>query len=250
LISIVSFLFGEFVVPAANLRRTEIKQEEIRKRSSKDQGHRKDIYLQDSRQRLVYVREFEGKTNLARGVLIQEYEGEKLVERIDAETMTWGGAIWTLHKAEIRIFQGDQEQFQNTEEWPRPDLTFTPEDLAQRPKDPEQMNILELKAYIRHVKRLGGDAQRWMADFHLKIAFPFANTIIVLFGTALALMGRRSGAAVGFGISLFICFVYYAVLEAGRAFGRAGDLPPVVAAWIGNAVFGLIGLSLLLKSRK
>lgn len=249
-ISVLALFFGELVVPVANNRRAEVKQVEIKKRPPGDQRRRKRIYLQDSSNRLIYVKEYSGQTRSALGVLIQEYDGETLVERIDARKMMWIKHEWVLYNAEVRSFRGDREEFQTLRELKRPDFTFTPDDLAQRPKDPEEMNIVELKSYIHHIHRLGGDAQRWIADYHLKLAFPFANMIIVLFGTALASVRRRSGAAVGFGISLFICFVYYTVMEVGRAMGRSGDLDPILSAWLGNGLFGLIGLAMLIKAKK
>jgi lipopolysaccharide export system permease protein len=196
------------------------------------------------------VKEYNGQTSSALGVLIQEYDGEVLLERIDARKMMLVDDVWTLYNAEVRSFRGDREEFETVRELQQPDFTFTTDDLIQRPKDPEEMNIVELKSYIHHVNRLGGDAQRWIADYHLKLAFPFANMIIVLFGTALASIRRRSGAAVGFGISLFICFVYYTVIEVGRAMGRSGDLTPILSAWLGNGLFGLIGLVMLVKAKK
>ena len=250
LISLLALLFGELVLPQANHRRMEVKQVEIKKLPQADQQRRKNVYLQDSPNRLIYVKEFDGQTRTALHVLVQEYDGEALVERIDARRMMWDGAVWVLQQAEVRSFSDEQEEFRPMAELRRPDFSFTPADLAQRPKDPEEMNIVELGAYIRHVQRLGGDARRWMADYHLKLAFPFANLIIVLFGTALASVRRRSGAAIGFGISLFICFVYYTVMEAGRAIGRSGDLPPVLSAWLGNGLFGCIGLVMLVKAKK
>lgn len=249
-ISVLALLFGELVVPVTNLRRAEVERGEIKRRPSKTLPRRKNIYLQDAPNRLVYIKEFASRTKSATGILIQEYEGKKLIERIDARTMIWENSAWVLKNAELRAFRGDQEEFETFTVLHRSDFTFTPEDLAQRPKDPEEMNIFELREYIDHVKRMGGDAQRWMADLHLKLSFPFTNLIIVLFGTALASVRRRSGAALGFGISLFICFVYYTVMEAGRALGRAGDLPPLAAAWIGNGLFGLIGLTILIRARK
>ena len=250
MISVLALLFGELVVPVANHRRADVENVEIRKRPPDDQRRRKRIYLQDTSNRLIFVKEYDGQTKSAKNVLIQEYSGETLVERIDARKMMWIDGVWILYNAEIRSFSGDYEEFNTLRERQRPDFYFTPEDLAQRPKDPEEMNIVELKSYIRHVNRLGGDAQRWIADYHLKLAFPFANMIIVLFGAALASVRRRSGAAVGFGISLFICFVYYTVIEIGRAMGRSGDLDPVLSAWLGNGLFGLIGLAMLVKAKK
>ena len=250
LISVLALLFSELVVPSANNRRAYVERVEIKKRPSQDILRRSNIYLQDTPHRLIYIREYASRTRTATDVLIQEYDGDRLVDRIDARTMTWEDPIWILKEGEIRTFRDEEEQFEAFSVLRRSDFAFSPDDIAQRPKDPEEMNVLELRGYIDRIKRMGGDAQHWIADFHLKLSFPFTNLIIVLFGTALASVRRKSGAAIGFGISLFICFVYYTVMEAGRALGRAGDLPPLAAAWIGNGIFGIIGLSLLLKARK
>ncbi|UCE17648.1 MAG: LPS export ABC transporter permease LptG [Gemmatimonadota bacterium] len=249
-ISLFALLFSELVVPEANRRRAHVERVQIKKRPSQDILRRRDIYLQDTPRRLIYINEYASRTRTAKKVLIQVYDGDKLVERIDAGTMIWENSVWVLKQGERRTFEDDEEQFETFSLLRRSDFDFTPDDIAQRPKDPEEMNVLELRKYIGRVQRMGGDAQRWRADFHLKLSFPFTNMIIVLFGTALASVRRKSGAAVGFGISLFICFVYYTVMEAGRAFGRTGDLPPLAAAWIGNVIFGLIGVTLLVKARK
>jgi len=250
LISVLALLFSECVVPSANRLRSDVRRVEIKKRPSRDLPQRNNIYLQDTPTRFVYIREFDNRTHSATDVLIQEYNGKVLGQRIDAREMIWDSPTWILKEAEVRSFRGEEEEFETIPTLRRSDFSFTPDDLVQRPKDPEEMNILELNEYVRRVRRLGGDAQRWIADLHLKISFPFTNLIIVLFGTALASVRRRSGAAVGFGISLFICFVYYAVLEAGRALGRSGDIPPLAAAWIGNGLFGFIGMALMVRARK
>jgi lipopolysaccharide export system permease protein len=227
LISVLTLLFGELVVPAANERRATVERVEIKKQSTYDRLRRGNIYLQDSPNRMVYVRQYSIHTRTALDVLIQEYDGKTLVQRIDARKMVWEDSEWLFQDGEVRTFHGEEEQFESFTLLRRKDFAFTPEDLAQQPKDPEEMNVFELNTYINRVKRMGGDAQRWLADFHLKLSFPFANMIIVLF-----------------------CFVYYTVMEAGRALGRAGDLPPLAAAWMGNGVFGLIGLIILIRVRK
>jgi lipopolysaccharide export LptBFGC system permease protein LptF len=84
----------------------------------------------------------------------------------------------------------------------------------------------------------------------MKISFPFANFIIVLFGAPLASGRKRTGKALGFGLSLLICFVYYGFIKAGQVLGREAMLPPLLAAWIGNAIFGAMGIFFLVKARK
>ena len=53
-----------------------------------------------------------------------------------------------------------------------------------------------------------------------------------------------------FGLSVAISFVYYGVLRAGQALGHYGALPPYVAAWMGDVVFGGIGLFMMAQAQR
>ncbi len=253
LISLLSFLFAETVVPWANFHRAQVKQSEIKKAKSSAGQTWRDLALQDSPNRLIYIEEYASKTKVATGVLIQLDDGVRITRSINAKTMAWNGDMWVLSGVKTRIFNGEDgehEEFLETEQMDYRDLKVRPEDLTNKPKNPEEMNIIELKKYIKRKQQLGREVLEEKVELYSKQSFPFVHIIIVLFGTALASIQRRSGAAFNFGISLFICFVYYSVMRAGWALGRSGNLPPLLSAWIVHGVFGLMGLFILMKARK
>ena len=126
----------------------------------------------------------------------------------------------------------------------------TPEDFMRGQKRPEEMSYGELDQLIQNVRRGGGDVQGYLVDLNLKIAFPSAGLIIVLLGGALASHLRRGGVAVGFALSIGICFFYWGLLRFAQAFGHAGLLPPMAAAWGANALFCLLALILLVRAPK
>jgi lipopolysaccharide export system permease protein len=250
LASLLCMAFGEFVVPYANENKGLIWSTEIKKRSSQADLVQRDIYLQGSHDRIYYIREYDGQQQMGQDVLLQQYDNEHLVARIDAREMAWVDGAWTFRDGLYREFLAGEEHLTPFAELRRADLDETPQDFLRKRKDPEAMNYRELRKYIQHVKRSGGEAQRETVDLFLKIAFPFANFIIVLFGAPLAANPRRSGAAVSFGISLFVCFIYYSFLRLGQALGYKGSLPPAIAAWMGNIVFGIAGIFVLWKAKK
>ena len=54
--------------------------------------------------------------------------------------------------------------------------------------------------------------------------------------------GARDGSAiVGVAASIFICFAYFVLQKFGMALGTGGHLPPLLAAWLPNALFGGAG---------
>jgi lipopolysaccharide export LptBFGC system permease protein LptF len=60
--------------------------------------------------------------------------------------------------------------------------------------------------------------------------------------------GRR-GALYGVGAAVVIAIVYYIAQSVFGAFGSGGLLPPTLAAWAPNLMFGAIALYLILTVR-
>lgn len=133
-----------------------------------------------------------------------------------------------------------------------PDLSDSPQELLVESKEPEEMGYEDLVRYIDDRERLGAETRQEMVDLHMKIAYPFANFVILIFGIALvgsASHASRQSGTVGFGLALFLTIIFWGFLRVGQGIGYGGGLPPVVAAWLANGIFGLVGLALLARAR-
>jgi lipopolysaccharide export system permease protein len=86
-------------------------------------------------------------------------------------------------------------------------------------------------------------------DRALKLAIPVTCFIIALFGAPLATSNHRGGAAYGIGLSLGTTVVFLILIQLTKAVGGKGMFSPEVAAWVPNAVFGVLGLIMLLRVR-
>lgn len=129
------------------------------------------------------------------------------------------------------------------------DFSETPQELLAQPKDPEEMNYRELGEFIESIQRSGGDVRKLVVERTLKIAFPLAVFIVVLFGTALGMSTGRSGPTLGVGIALGTVMLYLISVRIAQAMGAGGVLPPVLAAWVPNLAFLGIGVTLLARTR-
>ena len=128
-------------------------------------------------------------------------------------------------------------------------LTERPVDLMAKPRDPREMRFAELGRFITALERSGGDANLLRVERMLKIAIPVTCLIIALFGAPLATSSQRGGAAYGIGLSLVTTVIFLLLIQLTRAIGGKGLIPPDLAAWIPNAVFLLIGMTLLARVR-
>ncbi len=250
LISILSGFFNEMVVPEANERRMDIYRYEIQNNPRNEGSKRNNIYLQDSKNRKVSITFFNGITNEALNVSLQYFEGATLARRIDAKKMKWIDQHWVLFESVERVFSDTTEEISSHHELTPGDLEFKPENLLELQKQPEEMSFTELQVFVADMQKIGAVVRKWIVELHLKISYPFANFIIILFGAPIAAHKRRSGTAVGIGISLLVCFVYFLFIRTGQVLGHQGTLSPFLGAWMGNIVFGIAGVYTLLKARK
>jgi len=170
---------------------------------------------------------------------------------LTADNARWTqGHGWTLQHGALRYFPGrDQEiafQFDSLRERA---MSERPLDLTVEPKAPDQMRYAELGHYVRTVDRAGGDANKLKVERALKIAIPCTCLIIALFGTPLGIAGTRGGPAYGVAVSLATTIVFLTLVQIMRAVGAGGVVPPLLAAWIPNSLFGAAGAALFAKAR-
>lgn len=246
------FWAGEWLVPHTSMKRAEIKSEHVDMQGGAGQHIRYDVYFRGDGERQIYIRVFNGRIAEGTGIYVTEFRDGSVTSVLTAERAVWMDGRWLLYNGVKRQFLigGGLSEYTSFAELEPDGWSETPEDFLRGQKRPEEMSYGELDQLIQNVRRGGGDVQGYLVDLNLKIAFPGAGLIIVLLGGALASHLRRGGVAVGFALSIGICFVYWGLLRFAQAFGHAGLLPPMAAAWGANALFGLLALILLVRAPK
>lgn len=125
----------------------------------------------------------------------------------------------------------------------------TPTQLLASSKAPGDMGYDELGRYIRALERSGSDVNVLRIDRALKLAIPVTCIIIALFGAPLATSNQRGGAAYGVGLALGTTIIFLIMIQLTKAVGGKGFFSPEMAAWIPNAVFGVVGLIMISRVR-
>jgi len=157
---------------------------------------------------------------------------------------------WTIQRGRLRILPTSESTITlGFEKLLIRSFRETPDDLLAEAKEPDDMNYRELGEHIEVIERAGGTALELEVERALKIAYPFACLVIVLFGTPLAYTSRRGGAPMSIGIALGVTIIYLILIRISQAMGGSGVVRPDVAAWIPNTVFVMLGLGLFTRVR-
>ena len=169
-----------------------------------------------------------------------------------ARTAAWDSTRrgWTLRRGELHIIPDSLRSYGIRFDSAR-DNAFTeaPPDLTASPRGTDEMRYGQLKRFITALERSGADANELRVELALKIAIPVTCIIIAIFGMPLATSTQRGGAAYGIGISLATTIIFLMLIQITKAVGQGGVIPPTLAAWLPNVLFGIIGLVLLARVR-
>ncbi len=125
-----------------------------------------------------------------------------------------------------------------------------PEDFIMEEKEPDEMGYRQLKRFADKLDQEGYDATRYFVELHIKIAFPFICLIMALVGIPVAIWKRDMGASLAASIGIALCFLYLLVMGLSRTLGFAGVFPPVLSAWLANAIFLFLGIYLMINANR
>lgn len=242
LVSIGQYVMNEAIGPSSYARQQRILSEEIRKQSDADRESQTEVRFLGAQRRFYVAQYYDAGAQALRGVSLQFIQRPEIRRRIDAESAEYLQGTWRFFRGYDRSFRDSSETVLHFQYYGNSSLAEVPGDFARLNEDPFHMSMKNLLAFARRVRESGGGVQKHMTNFHLRASFPLANLIMVLLGTALSLRVVRGGnLALGFGISVSVGFAYFSFIRVGQALGYNGDLPPMLAAWLGNLVFGAIG---------
>lgn len=248
-ISLAGFIFAE-ALGIPGYRKKEMIKRQYLDRMRRARFSYENVLIQEPPDQIISIDFFDPQTQIAHGVRIEKFEKNRLVFRIDGESMTWRENQWEIPQGYLREFRGDKEEANPFHSPKRFQFQFTPEDLLKAHWKPDEMGIFELWHFIQKVKMTRGEINRWLTALHMRIAFPFSNLMIILLGLPLVYNRRKKSLAVGFGIGLGICFIFYGLIKLGQTLGENKQMAPFLAAWWGNGMALLGSFFAIQKVRK
>jgi len=250
--SLFVIIINETLVPYANELARVQKRTKINKLPAIDYHYQNNLkYL--GRSGYTYsIKTYEGKKREMSKIIVFKFDKHnRVVRRIDAKSGKWNNNVWEFYDGCIRIFTDSLDlRLITFEKRAFPELKEKPSDFSKRVKSLEEMKYSELKSYVEKLRKTGEDPSKALVELYTKISFPFVTFIIIFLGAPLSADTRRSGIALGFGLSLLISFVYWGFLQISKAYGINGNVQPSFAAWLPNIVFAIIGIFLIIRIRK
>jgi LPS export ABC transporter permease LptF/LPS export ABC transporter permease LptG len=246
------FLLDDTFLPYANQR-----QDALRNRIK---GRPAQTYFQPARQWIfgentkIYNYElFDFDRQFFGGLNVFELDPAtfQMRRRIFATRATWEPteSAWILTGGWVRDFDAEgrvvrYEPFMATS---LPELTEPPGYFRREVRQYYQMNWSQLGQYIASLRQAGFDTARLSVQWQKKFAFPAIAAVIVFLSAPFAFLVGTRGAIGGLALAIGIGITYWAASALFEAMGSVGQLPPLLAGWAPDAIFGFLAVYFFLK---
>jgi LPS export ABC transporter permease LptF/LPS export ABC transporter permease LptG len=168
----------------------------------------------------------------------------ELTGRLYAARATWNGLTYDLDRGWRRTL-GRRSGFEAFDTRRTGEID-PPAYFKREERESDQLGFGELWRHILSLKRKGMDVTRLRVQLHRKLSYPVIALVMALIGIPFSFVVGRRGALWGVGFSIVMAMLLWALLAIFEALGNHALLPPLLAAWVPNLLFGIAGLYLLL----
>jgi LPS export ABC transporter permease LptG/LPS export ABC transporter permease LptF len=250
------FVFDEYYLPGAN-RRQEALRAVIKNKPAQ-------TFLRPGREwisgqsgatggpaRIFYYQFFDGNKDVFANITVFELEPETFVlrRRIFASSAMWDGHNWVFENGWQRSFAG--ETVSSFEEFATdvfPEIREQPSYFKKEDLQSQEMSFSELSRYIADLRQSGFDTMRLRVQLMRKLAYPAITLVMAVLAVPFALSMGKRGSLAGVATAIGLAIAYWVVSGLFEAMGNVNTLPPVLAAWSPDLLFGIAGAYLLLRT--
>jgi lipopolysaccharide export system permease protein len=247
-ISILTFIIGETVVPAATRKASYVRNVKILKKSPKITFREQALWLKGLDGSLIRIRDFVVDNNRVLDTSIFSFDDSfRLIRRIEAEQAEWTGDAWKLKNSTVFDLvnrKTEKHDFLISNAMDEPKI------FKEEIKKPDEMNFVELKSYYDRLERAGFKNLKYTVRLYEKLSYPAINFVMIIFGIALALNTRWGGGIRAAGLGILVTVAYWLVYSVSISLGNTGAVLPWLAPWVGPILFGIAGTALYMHIKE
>ncbi len=251
LLSAGMFVFADRVLPETNQRQNGLRNQ-IKGKPAQTFYRPDRQWIFGASSRIYNYTFFDSDQNVFANLSVFEFDPVtfRMTRRMHAARAVWEPSIhgWILENGWSRDLNGDRvTNYMPFSVATFKELTEEPSYFKKEVKPSEQMSALELRRYIADLRQSGFDVIRLSVQFYRKFSYPLIAFVVTLIGIPFSFTMGGKGALTGIALSIGIAIVYWSTSSLFEAMGNLSQLPPAMAAWSPDILFGLAGTYLLLR---
>lgn len=248
IIALMTYILGDYVIPPANKQMIEFKNTYIQ---NKRYNLETNIHRQLTPGTYIYMRSYNTSNDVGYKFTIERFEKGELVSKLSADFIKWDRErkVWEINNYFIRDIDGYNETL-TTGTKKDTTLNMVPEDYVTMRNMAETLTLPDLNKEIKSLKLRGINTIEYQIEKHKRRANPFSAFILTLIGVSLASRKVKGGLGLHLGLGILISFAYIMFMQISTVFAISGSVPPYIAVWIPNLIFGALAAYLYKRAMR
>ena len=198
------------------------------------------------------MKSYNFKYNNGNYFAIENYDGIKLKEKINADNIRWNknDSTFRLTRYTYRKLLNGKDSISagiNLDTT----FSFTPKDLMYKSTIAQEMATPELSRFITISEKRGvKNLNAYLVELHKRTSLPIASYILTIMAVALAYKKKRGGIGINLALGISFMFIYVFFLKVSEVLGAVAGVVSLLYVWFPNFIFGGIAAYLFNNARK
>jgi lipopolysaccharide export system permease protein len=240
----VSLFLNHYLIPKSNNVRVHF---EIRYTDSGYNPDRFNIHREIEPGTIAYFQTYSPANKMGYRFSIEKWNPEgKLTYKLMSDRAVYDTVNnqWQIYNFYERTFlNGAESQDIHFAERRDTVLNLLPDDLRFKTDLASAMEFQELKDYIAAEKMRGSDMTAFYEiELYQRTSYPFAAYVLTLIAVSLASRKVRGGLGMNLVVGFVFAFIYIFSMRLTTVAATNAGLDPLIAVWIPNFMFAIIGV--------
>lgn len=243
LIGIGTFFLIGWVIPKANKGRVDF---ENRYFEGEYFFEGRNVHLKIAPETYVYLESYNSTMNIGYQFTLETVRDNKMVYKLKTDKIAWDSTkhSWHVDAYSERSIEGDKETYLQANGKDL-EINLTPKDFGNSYMLHSTFTLPALLDYIQELEDKGAEnVNVYLVEKYERFTYPFAIIILTMIGVVVSARKSREGTGFQIAFGFILAAIYILMVIVSRNFANVGDISPLIAAWIPNVLFTLIGFQM------
>lgn len=250
IISVFALLMGFFIVPKASQGFNDFRYTYLK--GNNKTRETTNVYREISPGEFIYVSNFNIGSKTAFDFSLKKFKNNKLDFAINAGRIKFNekDSTYSMFNYTKRTL-GEFDDRLETSKRKDTVFKFDLEDLTPVIYIAETLTVGELNEFIDKERERGSsNINTYLVVLYKKYSLPVSAFILTVIAVAVSSMKRRGGMGMNLAIGIGLAFTFIFFDKIFGTLAEKSSIPPFIAVWLPNFVFGILAIYLLRNAKK
>lgn len=252
IVSVSALIMGFFLAPKANEVYNNFRYTYLIGNGQEKMREDSDVFRQISDDEYIYVSNFNTISKAAFNFSLEKFKGDQLDYKITANRIKWNpeDSTYTMFGYTKRTVGKLGDVIEKSEQKDAI-FSFDLDDLTPTVYVAETLSYIDLIHFIeRERKRGNANINVYLTVLYKKYSVPVSAFILTIIAVAVSSMKRRGGMGMNLAIGILLAFAFVFFDKIFGVMAEKSTIPPIIAVWIPNIVFGSLAIYLLRNAKR